>query len=276
MLIYLSLISLTIFELFRFGFKFTPFTNKEYLFPATQSIEFLQKQKGQFRIMFLDSRIFPPNFSVVYKLQSVEGYDPLYLKRYGELIAASERGNPNISLPFGFNRIITPHNYNSKIIDLLGVKYILSLSKIDSQKLEEVFQEGETRVYENKNAMPRAFFVKNLEIVKDSKKAIEKLFQENFDLKNSVVIEQADLTDLTKNKQWFLGNAQIVEYSENKIVIRVENKKEGFLILTDSFYPTWRAKIDNLQVKIYKVNYNFRGVAVPEGRHIIIFYNSLF
>jgi hypothetical protein len=72
----------------------------------------------------------------------VNGYDPLYIRRYGELIAASERGTPNIDPPFGFNRIITPQRYDSAIVNLLGVKYVLSLADLSSPTLKKVFQEN--------------------------------------------------------------------------------------------------------------------------------------
>lgn len=140
--------------------NFLPFTSKQYLYPSTKVISFLQNQPGIFRIMSIDDRLFTPNVATMYRLQSIDGYDPLYLQRYGELIAASERGKPDIKPPFGYNRIITPKNYDSKIIDLLGVKYVLSLSDLNSPKLKMVFQEGETRIYENKDAYPRVFIVK--------------------------------------------------------------------------------------------------------------------
>ena len=87
--------------------------------------------------METDARILPPNFSIIHKIQSVDGYDPLYLQRYGELMAAIGRGKPDISSPFGFNRIITPQNYNSPLIDLLGVKYILTFEEIKEDGFEK-------------------------------------------------------------------------------------------------------------------------------------------
>ncbi len=265
------------FDLLRFALKFTPFTNKEYLFPQTKVTSFLQKQQGQFRIMTTDSRILPPNFSLMYRLQSVDGYDPLYLRRYGELIVASERGEANINLPFGFNRIITPHRYDSKIIDLLGVKYILSLSDLSSPKLTKVFQEGETRIYENKQVLPRVFFVEDREeIVGENKQSVlQILFNNAIDMRKIAVIEGFPKTKRQMRYEKFsIGKAEIVNYEENSITIKTENEGTGFLVLTDSFYPTWHAKVDGVETKIYRTDYNFRGIFVPKGKHTIEFYNS--
>lgn len=281
------LIGVTAFDLFRFAIKFTPFTNGAYIYPSTKTTQFLQKQPGQFRIMATDSRVFPPNFPAMYHIQSIEGYDPLYLRRYGELIAASERKSPDISSPFGFNRIITPHNYDSKIIDLLNVRYVLSLSDIDSPKLKKVFQEGETRIYENMNVLPRVFFVEETKLANTKQESIKLLMNKNTNLLETAIIEfEADLlfSDIDQKKwipnnetiKWSVGKATLSQYEENKIVIQTENKGRGFLVLTDIYFPLWKATIDGKPTSIIRTNYLFRGIIIPSGKHTINFYTSLF
>ena len=271
-------IVIVVFDLFRFGGKFLPFVSQNYIFPSTKTIEFLQKNTGHYRIMAIDDRILPPNFSIMYKLQTVSGYDPLYLKRYGELIAASERGKPNISPPFGFNRIITPHNYESNIIDLLGVKYVLSLEDLNSKKLKKVFQEGETRVYENAKVMGRTFLIDGACRVGSKTEVIEFLFQE--DLRKNAVVEDEDFISCGE-QVWvkptipLSGTVRTIKYSENSVTIEVVSNKNALLILTDSFYPTWKAKMDGKPTKVHRTDYNFRGVSVAGGRHLVEFYTTL-
>ena len=351
----LLLIGFTLIDLFRFANKFTPFTDQKYLFPQTSAISYLQNQKGTHRIMTNDDRILPPNFSTVYRLQSVDGYDPLYLRRYGELIAASERGVANISPPFGFNRIITPHNYNSEIvnylkaqkgafrimttdrrilapnfsimyhlqaidgyeplyllrygelmaaitrnkpdinppfgfnriitqhevnsrlIDLLGVKFVLSLSDLKLPKLDKVFTEKQTRIYENKNAFPRAFFVTNVRSAINKNEAINLMFDSKINFANTAIVENWD-----KQKTNFIkGAASFVEHKPERVIISTKNSDEAFLVLMDTFYPTWHVRICSTdatnchETKIYLTNYNFRGIIIPKGNHKIFFENYL-
>lgn len=263
------------FDLLRFGWKFTPFTNKNYLYPSTRTTSYLAKQLGNFRFMTTDSRILPPNFSSVYRLQSVNGYDPLYLQRYGELIAASERKKADISPPFGFNRIVEPHDFESKVINLLGVKYILSLSELNSPNLKKVFQEGQTLIYENLNSSQRTFFIQKIEKANNKKEALGIMFSDSFNPKITAAVEGVDdrLNSIGKLE---VGEANIISYSENKVTIETNNTKTGFLILTDSYYPGWKVVIDGEAEKIYRTDYNFRGVIVPAGKHRVEFYNSLF
>lgn len=268
------LIGITAFDLFRFGTKFIPFTSPAYLYPSTTVTQFLQKQTGQFRMMTTDSRIFPPNFSAMYHIQSVDGYDPLYLRHYGELIAASERKKPDISPPFGFNRIITPHNFDSKIIDLLNVKYVLSLSDIDSPKLKKIFQEGQTRIYENRNVLPRVFFVKETKLVKTKQESINLMLNRNTNLLETAIIELKKDSFLETAK-WSLGTARISRYEGNRVIVQTDNAEKGFLVLADMYYPTWHVTIDGKQSDIVRTDYLLRGVIIPRGKHTIVFSVSL-
>lgn len=270
-----TLILLTIVDLFRFGWKFEPFTNKEYLYPTTSVTSFLQKQHGIFRVMSDDSRIFPPNFSIMYKLQSLDGYDPLYLQRYGELMAAMGRRKPDISSPFGFNRIITPQDSLSRISDLLGVKYVLSLKKIENNKFKEVFTDGIIRVYENKSAFPRIFFVNNTLSVSSKQEAINAMFEVNYQLNSRAVVEGTENKNQFQ-KTWSIGQIENVDYHEDNILIKTDNLGDGFLVLTDNYYPSWHAAIDGKETKIYITDFSLRGIIVPKGKHEVKFYVSLF
>ncbi len=269
------LILITVFDLLRFGLKFEPFTFAGYLFPNTSVTTFLQKQSGPFRVMSLDSRIFPPNFSAVYKIQTLDGYDPLYLKRYGELMAAIARNRPDFSPPLGFNRIITPQDYTSALINLLNVKYILSLNEINSNGLKEVFSDGVIRVYQNLSVYPRAFFVITTLVEPSEQHALNAMFANKNDLNKIAVVE--DTADpKVSQKNWSLGQVKIDSYTENKVKLTTQTGGKAFLVLTDSFYPTWHATIDGKETKIYLTDLNFRGIIVPAGDHTIEFYVTLF
>ena len=268
LLVFLFLI--VVFDLFRFGWKFTPFSDKKYLYPEAGVITYLQNQKGIFRIAVTDNRILPPNFSVVYKLSSIEGYDPLYLSNYATFIASNERENHSITPPFGFNRIITPRNLNSQAIDFLNVKYILSLTDNDNPKFKKVYQKGETRLYENKNVMSRTFFIEELISVKTQEEIAKKIHM--VDLRKVAI--KKDATSGTQ--KYSIGKAQMLTYSPNKIVIKTSNIGTGFLVLSDVYYPSFHATIDSAEVDIHEINIAFRGIVVPSGEHVVEFKPAMF
>ncbi len=263
-----------LFDVFRFAGKYTVFSKSEYLYPTTKALEFIKKDNNLFRVMEADSRILPPNFTNYYKIQSVDGYDPLYLSRYAELIAAVGRGKPDISTPFGFNRIITPQSQHEDAVNVLNIKYLLAFSGLKNERFEKVFEEGETSIYLNKNFIERAFFVGKTYGARDKYDAIEKIFENKTDLGNLAVVEGKTYEKF--NRKWSRGKVEVVSYNPNKIIMNVENQGEGFLVLSDSYYPTWKASIDTVPVEILLTNYNFRGIVVPEGSKEVIFTNHIF
>lgn len=270
------LIAITTLELIRFSLKFNPFNPERFLYPQTKTISFLQKNLGLSRIMTDDSPTFPPDFSVMYRIQSVDGYDSLYLLRYAEFMAAFERNSPDISSPFPFSRIIIPHNVDSRLADFLGVKYFIARSKSKSEKIKKVFSEGKTIVYENPLVFPRAFFVNTTVCLSEKKEVIRKMFDLKTDLSLTAFLENEDrCSDLPTD--WVKGKVTKISYSENNISVNTQNPGEGFLVFVDAYYPAWKAKIHNYdtnttrEAKIFLTDFAFRGVRVPKGKNTISF-----
>lgn len=272
LLLVFCLLFLTLFDLLRFAGKFTPFTDPSYLFPSDKLISYLQSQPKPNRFMTTDDRILPPNFSAMYSLESVDGYDPLYTRAYGELISAMQRGKPDMQPPFGFNRIITPHTVLSPLINLLGVSYVLSFDELPAPQFEKVYEEGQTKVYKNLDVLPRAFFVSNVRNASTDQQAIDQLFTTQSTLQSTAIVLHAD----TLQSAFSSGSAAITNYQPNTITIKTDNKGTGFLVLLDTYYPSWSVTIDGKTAgQIYRTDYDFRGVVVPKGVHQVEFKNSL-
>lgn len=264
-----GLLLLSAFDLYHFAKKFTSFSPAEFIFPKTKTIEFLQQRQIEekpFRIMSVDDRILAPNFSAVYHLEDVAGYDPLYLRRYGELAAAIERGQPDISAPFGFNRIITLHNYQSKLVDFLNVRYLLSLEPLESEKLDLVFEEGETKIYENKQFFPRAFLVYDYRLAASQQEAIELLMSAEIDLRKTVVLEQEPLLAIEQCNHRAMNSVEIIEHATDEVKLAVNSSCQSLLVLTDAFYPGWSARVNGQETAIYRANYHYQAVIVFAGQ----------
>lgn len=261
-----------IFDLFRFGWKFLPFSNKELIFPISRTIQQLKDIENFDRIMAIDRRILPPNFSVYYNLYDVSGYDPLYLKSYNQFVASWERGRPDIS-PAAFNRIVTPQKHESFLTDLMGIRYILSFGPLQSEKLKLIASEGNTYVYQNTKSFPRVYLAKKVLYVSTKQEEMDTIYNLNENLlQTAITREKVDLEDkpLAGNE-----NSQILHYEENSIRIYTETETSRLMVLTDIYYPSWKVYIDGKKGDILPVNFIFRGVIVPNGKHIIEFRNQL-
>lgn len=260
-------ISLTIFDLFRFGWKFTPFTPPEYFFPTTKAVAFLQSQHKPFRVMSLDNRIMPPNVGAYYGIESIEGYDPLYDARYEEFIAALNRREPNSTPPFGFNRIVTTPTIDSPLLPLLNVTYVLALEDVRSPDLELMYREGNTRIYFYTKALPRIYPTESVKVGNNRQDVMNLLYDKNFYPEKTAIVEEqipnihAPIVSTDSIK--------IVSYEDSSLRATASLASDHFVIIANMFDKNWKATVDGKRTKIYRADYLFIGLLVPKGDHLI-------
>jgi hypothetical protein len=65
------------------------------------------------------------------------------------------------------------------------------------------------------------------------------------------------------------GQAEIVDYEPERVVIRASSQGPGLLVLSDNWYPGWKAKVDGEPVDVERVDYLLRGVPLAGGSHTV-------
>ena len=263
-LIILAIFTLAIFELFRFANKFLPFSKLESVFPETKLTTFLVAQEKPFRLLSTDRRIFDGNTASVYKIETVQGYDPLFLKDYAQLVSS---WNENKAVDAGnFNRIITPQNYDSQIVNLLNVKYVASFDDISQTGFKKIFQEGETKIFANENAFGRAFLVNEIIKVENKDAELQKMFEESTNFKTTAYSSEIGFA-----KQGGRGKISFETYSDQGISLNVLADQESPLVISNIYYPEWKAYINGERTPIYRVNYLLQAIIVPSGENAVEF-----
>jgi uncharacterized membrane protein YfhO len=43
------------------------------------------------------------------------------------------------------------------------------------------------------------------------------------------------------------------------------------MVFTDPYYPGWVAGIDGVNTEIFRANYAFRSIVIPQGKHSVTF-----
>jgi hypothetical protein len=270
---------LTAFDLFRFGWKYLPFSKQELVFPATPVIEFLQEQPRPFRVEFGES--IPQNMWLPYGLESAAGYDAMAPLRYSQFLGALRTGQADT--PYG--RVAQVENYESPLFDLANIKYVLAVKYdkrgirspegkprpiFENEKFKLVFEDKTVQVYENLEVLPRAFWVNDYEVIRSDQEIINRLISPDYDLKRKVILEKRpDLVSIENSNSQ--GQIDWLEYRPGKIVLRTYSEKPGLIFLANNFYPGWRAFIDDQETELYRANYTFSAVQVPKGKHTLEF-----
>src|SRR3989304_168174 len=95
------------------------------------------------------------NLGWFFDLSAARGYDSIIPKQYANYMSLIE---PQGELQY--NRIApisNPLSLDSPLLDLLNVKYVLSLADIEGPKYRLVYRAEAIKVYETLGAAPRAF-----------------------------------------------------------------------------------------------------------------------
>jgi len=133
---------------------------------------------------------------------------------------------------------------------------------------------NQTMVSENLRAMPRAWLVPEvisakpnqvLEAIQSSRLPDGRTYKPN-----QVALVEAPLMFKAQNPD-LAATAEIISLSNSQIEIQTDSTSPAFLVLSDVYYPGWRATIDGKPTPIFQTNYVLRGVQVPHGNHRVTF-----
>lgn len=249
-------------DLFIYGYQFNAGEIKPGdVYKRSQIIQFLEEklQEEVFRFSASTS-IINPNAPLLYKLYSINGEAGMFLKDYQDFLE-------------------TVNHLNINRLSLLNIKYIILQEEIEYKdliKIKEFKDEG--IVYQNKKFLPRAFIVKNYKIIKDKKEILKLIDREDFNPYNIIYFnEEIYLPSLpfllnNSNFEQYHQDVKIISYKPEEIILKTNANFDGFLFLSEIYYPAWKAEVDGQETKIYKANYTFRSLYLPKGEHSVRFY----
>jgi hypothetical protein len=84
----------------------------------------------------------------------------------------------------------------------------------------------------------------------------------------SVILEDTGQVACTEDVQPALIS---LIYTPNEVEIKVQAEADGYVVLADTWYPGWRANVDEESTEILHADYLFRAVYVPAGMHTVQF-----
>src|SRR5262249_53939423 len=61
--------------------------------------------------------------------------------------------------------------------------------------------------------------------------------------------------------------ARIVIDEPARVVVTASTESPAWLVLTDTWFPGWRARLDGADIAVSRADHAFRAVALPPGRH---------
>ena len=273
-LILLVLVILVAIDSLRFAQKWMPFDPKNLVFPSTPVISAAQKDIGNGRIF----GNFLANVDTYYNLPSVEGYDPLYIGRYGEFIRTAATGKYTEG-ERSVVRLDRRGKYTDRVLDFLGVNLIFNPISdtnqgwafpvwADQKRFTKIYQDDKFQLFKNNTAMSRAQLFYKYEVINNPQKELGRFYSSDFDFRNTLLLEQNPVLDLKEGN----GTTQIISYTPDKVLIKVKTSTPALLFLSDNYYPGWKAEVNGKETKVLRADYTFRAVEVQQGESDVLFY----
>ncbi|MBC8249650.1 MAG: YfhO family protein [Anaerolineales bacterium] len=128
---------------------------------------------------------------------------------------------------------------------------------------------GDVKIYENLDNLPRAFVVHRARVL-DDEAAIVAMKDPSFRPEKEVILASGGQGVLSP-RDGGGDEVEILSYEPERVVISANLAEEGYLVLTDAYYPDWQVLTDGLETPIYRTNLLFRAVYLPAGQHRVEF-----
>lgn len=219
---------------------------------------------------YVDLReIMQPSFNLLFQLEAVDGYVNL-VPGHVEAVWGSELV-PGWVHPPGrvVNGVLVLRRELIQALRAFNVRYIVSPYQLDQQDFTKVFSNGRgVAVYQVHSSLPRAFVVGEVVRAADASAARKIFASPGFDpARQAVVHEEVTLPHGAESSQ----RTSIDRSGESQVRVRVQLDKPGLLVLSETYYPGWRAELDGVDVPIVRANVMMRAVVIPAGRHEVVF-----
>ena len=259
---------------------------EQYLnrFEAADYDQFMLRDKTPHRIypisqsLFTQSSLPKPSGEWAYHHQIVTGYSAAKLKRYDDLLKLLD-GNPAKQRPGEWQRYLMglfaveegqqPREIPMPVLSMLNAKYFVHPEAIPMDSLltqiRPVFtSEDGITIYENRNVLPRAWFVDEVRQVSPADSILELMSAESFDPRKTAYVE-SPVQGVTKPDSTMVKQTKAEMHT---LEYELQTDKDAFLLLSEVYYPAgWKASLDGKDIPIQAANYALRGLKIPAGKH---------
>lgn len=209
------------------------------------------------------------NAPMVYRLEATNGNNPLRIADYQNFTGVDEVAPAN-------RRWFTPvmPSFDSPFARLLGLRYVATSAPIETidpnaraPRVRLVLREAEHYIYELPEPYPRVYVATRVKRV-DRREVFYGGIPDDVDFADTVMLDGAPAP---VSGERGTTRTRLVAYGTTRIVAEVETDRDGYVVLSDPYYPGWRAYVNGERRPLLRGNLIFRAVAVPAGRHRVEF-----
>lgn len=256
-------------ELLWFGHDLNPQCDPALYYPPVPALARLAGVPDR----VLGLRCLPPQLNVVSRLREVRGYDAVDPLRMLELLDLARDAKQTAELRYAQTQWYVPHLADARpgelalpaVLNMLNVRYLI-VRRPPADTVPVTFHEDDYWVLENKQALPRVFVPRRVEVVPGREDRLQALAADGFDPRAVAYVERpVDAPDRAR------GSGTIVDETPTRLTVTATMETPGLLVLADQWYPGWHATRDGTPLPIVRTNHALRGVVLPAGESTVVF-----
>ncbi len=263
------LIMLLYADLWTFGSRYNPVVPPERIYPPNAALRYLTTHLGHERLIGTRNAL-RPNVAMVFALRDLRGYedviDAQFDGLYGPVLARlGEVQGTEVELTRDQQRLLS----------VAAVRYVLTprRPRVAGQPsaYHWVEEAGRVALYENLDALPRAYVVFQATVQPNPASAVTALLAPRHDPHQTVIVG-AGGTPLS-GPPLAAGAIPVrwVQDDPEQIELAAALPAPGYLVLSDTYMPGWRATVDGQPAPLLQANGVYRAVALPRGSHQVRF-----
>ena len=158
---------------------------------------------------------------------------------------------------------------NWSVINMLGGRYIIVPGQINASFLQPVAADENRKeiLYINRDALPKAWFVKNIRTFPEFRDMLMYMNTPDFDPGSEALL--TELSDI-KTAYSAEGSIRMTTNTPNRIEFEVNTKEAQFAVFSEMYYPEgWILKKNGEELNIIQTNYALRGAEIPPGKYTL-------
>ncbi len=196
-----------------------------------------------------------PNSAMLRRIEMVNNFDPIVPARFQIWMDEVNKLGLATHDELSYNQAM----------DLMEIDGI-SRSASDGSAWVKSYQPG---------IIDKVMFLSCVRYVDDDNQMLNLIFSEEIDFSNKVILEgkPEEMDELCNESR--KGQIQIMEERPGYLKIETDNSNQGWIFWSQSWYPGWIIKIDEVRAgPSLRANYLFQAAEIPPGAHQVEFIYS--
>jgi hypothetical protein len=168
---------------------------------------------------------------------------------------------------------VVPRERGLRVLRTFGTAFLIGPTPLDLLDVEPL---PTTRLmpifgYRVRDPAPAAYLASRLILARSDLEAFNRMISPGFRPGADVTVGDLPAGWNDGEEIRAGGDVRVTDWSEERTRLRVRTNDRAFLVVNDSYFPGWEARVDETPSQIFRANVLVRGVVVPAGDHVVAF-----